>query len=434
VSATRLPPSAARRRLLEAMARTAARDGYGNASVARVIEEAGVSRSTFYEHFANRGECFLLAYRGLAEAVLEAVRAVECANPPAKRPRAVLELLLRRAAAEPDAARLLLIEAFGGPDSVRAEHERLIARLEQCIGRFLQQADAPPWRIPPLALLGGVAGVVTGRILRDQRDSLNDLVEPLLEWAESYGGPGALAAWQGEWRDLGRRLVWTGDDTAQRAPDLLPRGRSALPSGEADAARRERIVEATIRMAASKGYAALTVNDIAAAARVSRGVFYNHFRGRDDALVATQVKGLRESSAAAASQFFSGGCWPERVWDGLAALLAYLAENPEAAFLGLVEVYAVGQEAILRDYDNRLAFTLFLEEGYRQHPAAERLPTLCSEAVAGAIYAILRRHTAAAGAAEILELLPQCAYVALAPFIGPRRAAGFVRGRVPAAR
>ena len=36
-----------------------------------------------------------------------------------------------------------------------------------------------------------------------------------------------------------------------------------------------------------------------------------------------------------------------------------------------------------RSFDNRMAYTLFLEDGYRQRPEAERLPRLCSEAIGG---------------------------------------------------
>jgi AcrR family transcriptional regulator len=55
-----------RERLISGMVAAAARHGYAKASVARVIAQAGVSRATFYEQFADREECFLAAYRDVA--------------------------------------------------------------------------------------------------------------------------------------------------------------------------------------------------------------------------------------------------------------------------------------------------------------------------------------------------------------------------------
>ena len=56
-----------RERLVEAMTVVAARHGYAEASVARVVKQAGMSRATFYDHFENRDDCFLAAFRRAAE-------------------------------------------------------------------------------------------------------------------------------------------------------------------------------------------------------------------------------------------------------------------------------------------------------------------------------------------------------------------------------
>src|ERR1700679_1120423 len=48
-----------RERLLDGMLLAAVRRGYAGANVAQVIAQAGVSRPTFYEYFADRDDCFL---------------------------------------------------------------------------------------------------------------------------------------------------------------------------------------------------------------------------------------------------------------------------------------------------------------------------------------------------------------------------------------
>lgn len=77
----------------------------------------------------------------------------------------------------------------------------------------------------------------------------------------------------------------------------------------------------------------------------------------------------------------------------------------------------------------RAARALFLEEGYRQRPEAAALPRVCSEAIAGAIEELFRHLVARGLVARARELVPQCAYVALAPFLGAEAALEFVRDR-----
>src|SRR6478609_3616571 len=51
-----------RQRMLEAMALAVHEKGYTGTAVADVVAGAGVSRETFYQHFADKEACFLAAY------------------------------------------------------------------------------------------------------------------------------------------------------------------------------------------------------------------------------------------------------------------------------------------------------------------------------------------------------------------------------------
>jgi hypothetical protein len=153
-------------------------------------------------------------------------------------------------------------------------------------------------------------------------------------------------------------------------------------------------------------------------------------RDEEDAFLAAQTLGLQASISLTAARFFAGDTWPQRVWDGLEALLGYVATQPDLVYLDVIESYAVGAGAIRRSFDNRMAYTLFLEDGYRQRPAAERLPRLCSEAIGGAILGLMRWQVSEGRTEYLLELLPEAAYLALAPFIGPRAAVALVEAKV----
>ena len=63
-----------RARLLAAMANVVAAKGYAATTVADVVRDAGVSRSTFYELFSSKEACFLAAYNEGVDDLLQAVR------------------------------------------------------------------------------------------------------------------------------------------------------------------------------------------------------------------------------------------------------------------------------------------------------------------------------------------------------------------------
>src|SRR4051794_5075686 len=64
-----------RGRMLDAIAQVVAEKGYGAVTVADVVERAGVSRKTFYEHFRDKESCFLAAYDAGVDVLIATMRA-----------------------------------------------------------------------------------------------------------------------------------------------------------------------------------------------------------------------------------------------------------------------------------------------------------------------------------------------------------------------
>src|SRR6478735_6633937 len=64
-----------RRRLFEAAATVFARVGYAEGSAEAIAREAGMSKATFYEHFANKEECILALFDEAAAQVTRAMAA-----------------------------------------------------------------------------------------------------------------------------------------------------------------------------------------------------------------------------------------------------------------------------------------------------------------------------------------------------------------------
>ena len=118
-----------RGRMLEAIATAVAAKGYAATTVGDVVKGAGVSRKTFYEHFADKEECFLSAWETGVQMIFAAIyESQREATNPVERMRFGLRAYLHTLASEPAFARAFLIEVVAaGPDAElrRAQvHER----------------------------------------------------------------------------------------------------------------------------------------------------------------------------------------------------------------------------------------------------------------------------------------------------------------------
>lgn len=409
------------------MTEAAARYGYGDASVARVVEQSGVSRATFYEHFTDKEACFLAVVQDLAAQIRSSVEEFEQRPPSVEVFRDALACLLAAADAHPAATRVSAIEALAAEADARSEHEKMMAGVEASIEHMYARMPAEWSRaeIPTRALLGGIGSTVAVRAFRGEAGLLMEMFDDLMVWISTYAmPPGSPHLDAAEWEALGASMVAQAGDangTPEQYP-RLPREQSALPWGLAASEQRLRILAAVALKCRERGYRAMTVAEVVAAAGVSREAFYEQFHGKEDAFLAALTMGLQESISAAAGEFFSESTWPDRVWSGLRTMLGYMAANPDLVWVGVVECYAAGSAAIVRAFDNRMAYTLFLEEGYRQRPRGEDLPRLCSEAIGGAILELVRKQAMLGRTDRMLEILPQAAYVAIAPFTGAAEA------------
>ena len=434
-----------RERLVAGMTQAAARYGYKDASVARVVEQAGVSRATFYEHFADKEACFLAAFEQAAERIEIAMPRIEAEYSPALRAGQLLDDLVGHIVRDPAAARILLLEARAGGPRVREAYLRFMSTIGTTFERWLAGPGQNGYRVDLTgwAIMEGTGGILVMRVFRGETARLPALRNDLLAWMFAYGVPEEQAPVTPErWRQLGAaipRAVPEGpgaDPRAQLAQGAvarrLPRGRSAVPPEAVAGEHRERILAAVALLARTKGYTTMTVADIVKTGAVTRETFYSLFRSKEDAFLAAQTVGLEQSISRTAAAFFTGESWPDRAWAGLEALLGFVAMQPDLVYLDVIESYSVGAAAVRRSFDNLMAYTLFLEDGYRQSPAAERLPRLCSEVIGNAILGLMRWQVLEGRTEDLMELLPQAAYRVLAPFVGPAAALELVESKVAA--
>ncbi len=192
---------------MRAAARVAAERGFGGASIARVIETAGVSRLTFYELFENFEQCFL--------AVLDAAmrrasaRIAEAFAQNAGWQAQAVAGLLSGMDADPFLARVCVVEALAAGPAALAYHARELELLKHMV-----HSAAGPARtngngsaLSAEAVVVAVAGILHRRMVTGEAPPFVDLLVPLSGLAlEPYLDEPAVAAAQERAGQLAREL------------------------------------------------------------------------------------------------------------------------------------------------------------------------------------------------------------------------------------
>jgi AcrR family transcriptional regulator len=160
-----------------------ARRGYPATTVDHVVAAARVSYSSFYELFSGKEDCLLQAYERIVDRSWNRVAAaVAVGEPWPMQVCAALRELLATAAAEPQAARLALVEVqTAGPEAL-ARYERLHERVVPLL-RPGRAFSSDPGGVPDTfeeATIGGVAWLLQQRLVMGRAETLEGLYPELV--------------------------------------------------------------------------------------------------------------------------------------------------------------------------------------------------------------------------------------------------------------
>ena len=187
-----------RERLLYAATAVVAERGYAKTTVADIIAEAGVSRATFYELFADRDDCFQAAYRQSAELVavlmsaeLERIRSDS--GEPLDRLGRVLDVYLRLLHNAPALARLFLVEVYAAGPTLIEQRRLSLERFVDIVaethrGETGLLGTEPEQRFAAQVVVGAVISLVTNCVGAGDFDGLLELHEPLMRLAAQITG------------------------------------------------------------------------------------------------------------------------------------------------------------------------------------------------------------------------------------------------------
>jgi AcrR family transcriptional regulator len=176
-----------RERLLAAVAEEVAIKGYRATTITEIVKLASVSTRDFYQHFENKEQCFLAAFDAVRDH-LEEVVATSTAEQP-NWPDQVIAALrgaLEFFAAEPDLARLCLVEPVSATPTIAIRFREAVLACIPALERGRDEADVAA--LPPStedSLLGGIISLATRSILAGETEKLPTLLPDLVEFTLS---------------------------------------------------------------------------------------------------------------------------------------------------------------------------------------------------------------------------------------------------------
>ncbi|HEY5046160.1 MAG TPA: TetR/AcrR family transcriptional regulator [Solirubrobacteraceae bacterium] len=424
-------------RLLTAMVDAIGEDGYRTTTIANVIRRAGVSRKTFYVHFANKQECFLAAYDAITAVGMSRVtRAYRDAEGWPGRVEAAIRVFFESAIESPAAVRLGLIEIGAAGAAGIERREQAMTQFEHFIRDGLELAPGSG-TVPdtvPRAVVGGLNKVLYTHVLNGQHAKLLKLIPDLVSWATAYypapaallashqaGSPGQAQTAAGL---IGGRAPGT------LFPQTLSNGRRRLLPGAGHVSRsfvvhsqRERILDAVANLSAAVGYATLTIEEIVGEAAVSLEAFYEHFKSKEDAFLVAYELGHIKGLGIVERAFGAEADWRSGVREAISALLGYLASEPSFAQLALLDALIATPVSAERSQQGVTLYAQMLLPGFEQAPKNRIPPPITIEAIAGGVSELCFHYAVQGRIRELPEIAIDTTYISLAPFIGAKQAA-----------
>jgi AcrR family transcriptional regulator len=171
----RMPEGDERTRILWTAARIAAREGYEELSVARILDEAEVSYEEFFALYESAEQCFVAALELLSARALARVACAGRAAPDwPSAVRMTAGSLMRHIAEDPVFARCAFVEIFAAGAPGAACRERLLRRLAELIERAAPRTAGP---VVAEAIVGAVWSIVHHQVVRDAAHTLPCLAD-----------------------------------------------------------------------------------------------------------------------------------------------------------------------------------------------------------------------------------------------------------------
>src|SRR5688572_1366275 len=187
----------------------------------------------------------------------------------------------------------------------------------------------------------------------------------------------------------------------------LPRGRHKLSREVVELSQRGRLVRAMIELVAERGYAATTVPEVVAKARVSRNAFYKHFTDKTDCFIAVSNDVNRELLDGLYA-FASEETWLDALREGMAFYLGYFRDRPAFSRTYFLELPSAGERALAQREEAyvewRALFEALAARARTEQRGLPPLSPLAARAVVVMVTELVAEEVRAGRVGELVEL------------------------------
>jgi AcrR family transcriptional regulator len=178
-------PEIHRLRLLEGFAKAVSERGYASTTIADIVKNARVSKRTFYEHFADKEECFLALYAEAIDILIEGVEQAFMQPAPSWQAQldAGLEFYLTALEENPALTRACLLEIQAAGPRALELRLRGHAKFASLLRAFVERTRVAHPALRPLsvpmatAVVGGIDELLLVNVEAGAKSRLTELRE-----------------------------------------------------------------------------------------------------------------------------------------------------------------------------------------------------------------------------------------------------------------
>jgi AcrR family transcriptional regulator len=396
------------------MVEAVARYGYSGTTLRELVRLAGVSKSTFYEHFEGKRQAFLATADEILDRIDERVAAAsEMHEEYRERLSAALSTFFAIVLAHPQESNLVIVESLTLGAAGVPYRERISAVFEVAIRDCFERSPAKLGvsDLTVRAIAAGIRGVVYRHLREGTADGLPGLVGELTAYALGYQRPDTEAV------------------TEATEAAAVPRPRAAEASAmkvdwkeppdsarsRAELTQRERIVRAAGRLVVERGFENLSIPAISAEAGTSNQTFYEFFDNKREAFLAAFDVHAGEALLVTRAAYDDTDGSGAKIGTALRAMLEYVAANEVFARFTFFDLPTAGPVALDHADATMESFTAFLRPELAPKRFDPGTPEVVLQAIGSGAWAVIQHELARNQSRSLPKIAPELARIVMMP-------------------
>jgi AcrR family transcriptional regulator len=156
--------------------------------------------------------------------------------------------------------------------------------------------------------------------------------------------------------------------------------------------QRQRMIAVMIDNVGRRGYTATGIRELCALAGVSKHAPYDAFGDKEGWFLAAYDVIVRLAVRRVKTAYLAEPEWQQQLASGVRVFVDYVAEQPAAARVALIEALGAGDAALRRMDTASRSFERMIRSSFRSSPQQVELPPLVGKGIVGGIARVVRQR------------------------------------------